>query len=95
MIYQINLGFRRLLWMGRRRTQAALRRDLAALGREVVGWLQFVCGDICRLCLAVIATQAGQDLQVLDRFHITGLLNQALDRARRGESGRLCVRQGR
>ncbi|HUZ07952.1 MAG TPA: hypothetical protein VMV89_10750 [Candidatus Paceibacterota bacterium] len=36
MIYQIDGHCRRLLWVGKRRTQAALRRGLAALGDEVV-----------------------------------------------------------
>src|ERR1019366_4775590 len=39
--------------------------------------------------LKVLAAEAGQALQVLDRFHITTHLNQAVDRVRRGESTRL------
>jgi transposase len=39
--------------------------------------------------LRVIAAQAGQALHVLDRFHITGHLNQAVDQVRRAESTRL------
>jgi transposase len=37
----------------------------------------------------VIAAQAGQALHVLDRFHITSHLNQAVDQVRRAESTRL------
>jgi len=37
----------------------------------------------------VIAAQAGQALHVLDRFHITMHLNQAVDQTRRAESARL------
>ena len=39
--------------------------------------------------LKVIAAKAGQALHVLDRFHITMHLNQAVDQVRRAESGRL------
>ena len=39
--------------------------------------------------LNVIAAKAGQALHVLDRFHITMHLNQALDQVRRAESARL------
>jgi transposase len=39
--------------------------------------------------LNVIAAQAGQALHVLDRFHITSHLNQAVDQVRRAESTRL------
>ena len=89
VIYQIDRDCRRLLWVGKRRTQAALRRGLAALGEEVVGGLRFVCSDMWKAYLKVIAAKAGQALHVLDRFHITMHLNQALDEVRRAESGRL------
>jgi transposase len=39
--------------------------------------------------LNVIAAEAGQALHVLDRFHITTHLNQAVDQVRRSESSRL------
>ncbi len=89
VIYQIDLHCRRLLWVGRRRTQATLRRGLGALGTEVVQGLRFVCSDMWRPYLGVIAAQASQALHVLDRFHITSHLNQALDEVRRAESGQL------
>lgn len=37
VIYQIDAGARRLLWVGPKRTKATLRRGLAALGPQVVG----------------------------------------------------------
>ena len=89
VIYQIDADCRRLLWVGRKRTQATLRRGLAVLGREVVGGLRFVCSDMWRPYLNVIAAEIGQALHVLDRFHITMHLNQAVDQVRRAESARL------
>jgi transposase len=89
VIYQIDAHCRRLLWVGRRRTQATLRRGLAALGQEVVGELRFVCSDMWQPYLKVIAARASQALHVVDRFHITMHLNQAVDQVRRSESGRL------
>ena len=89
VIYQIDSHCRRLLWVGRRRTQATLRRGLTALGPMVVNGLRFVCSDMWRAYLKVIAAKAPQALHVLDRFHITMHLNQAVDRVRRAESGRL------
>jgi transposase len=88
VIYQIDGHCRRLLWVGKRRTQATWRRGLKELGTPVVGGLRFVCSDMWRPYLNVIAAQAGQALQVLDRFHITMHLNQALDQVRRAEAGR-------
>ena len=89
VIYQIDAHCRRLLWVGRRRTQATLRRGLRALGPEVVQGLRFICSDMWQPYLQVMAAQAGQALHVVDRFHITMHLNQALDQVRRAESSRL------
>ena len=89
VIYQIDSDCRRLLWVGRRRTQATLRRGLAALGPTVVSGLRFVCSDMWQPYLSVMAAKAGHVMHVLDRFHITRQLNEALDRVRRAESGQL------
>lgn len=89
VIYQIDTHCRRLLWVGKKRTQATLRRGLAALGPAVVSGLRFVCSDMWQPYLRVMAAQAGHALHVLDRFHITSHLNQALDQVRRAESARL------
>ena len=89
VIYQIDGHCRRLLWVGQRRTEATLRRGLKALGPEVVKGLRFVCSDMWKPYLSVLAAEAGQALHVLDRFHITLHLNQAVDQVRRAESARL------
>ena len=89
VIYQIDAGCRRLLWVGPKRTQASLRRGLAALGPEVVCGLRFVCSDMWKPYLQVIAKQVGQALHVLDRFHVVMHQNQAVDKVRRAESARL------
>jgi len=89
VIYQIDGHCRRLLWVGRRRTQATVRRGLAALGQEVVQGLRFVCSDMAKPYVRVIAAEIGHALHILDRFHVTMNLNQALDKVRRQESGRL------
>ena len=89
VIYQIDRHCRRLLWVGRRRSQATLRRGLKALGPEVVKGLRFVCSDMWKPYLQVIAARAGHALHVLDHFHITSHLNQAVDQVRRAETTRL------
>ncbi len=53
VIYQIDAGCRRLLLVGRRRSQATLRRGLKALGPEVVKGLRFVCSDMWKPYLKV------------------------------------------
>lgn len=89
VIYQIDGHCRRLLWVGQRRTQATLRKGLNTLGAAVVSGLRFVCSDMWRAYLNVIAAKAPHALHVLDRFHITMHLNQAVDQVRRAESGHL------
>ncbi len=89
VIYQIDAGCRRLLWVGRKRTEATLRRGFAVLGPKVVGALRFIATDMWRAFENVVAAEAGQALHVLDRFHITQHLNQAVDEVRRAESARL------
>jgi transposase len=88
VIYRINASCQRLLWVGKRRSEATPRRGLKALGPEVIQGLRFVCSDMWRPYLNVIASEAGQALHVLDRFHITTHLNHAVDQVRRAESTR-------
>ena len=89
VIYQIDSHCQRLLWVGRRRTQATLQRGLAALGPAVVSGLRYACSDMWRAYLNIVAAKAPQALHVLDRFQITMHLNQAVDQVRRAETGRL------
>jgi len=89
VIYQIDSQCRRLLWVGQRRTQATLRRGLQSLGPQVVQELRFVCSDMWQAYLKVVAAEVSQVLHVLDRFHISMHLNQAVDQVRRAESTRL------
>jgi transposase len=89
LIYQLDAGCRRLLWVGPKRTQASLRRGLASLGPEVLQTIRFVCSDMWQPYLQVVARQLGQAWHILDRFHVVGLLNRALDRIRRAECARL------
>jgi transposase len=89
VIYQIDRHCRRLLWVGPRRTQATLRRGLAALGPQVVQGLKFVCSDMWQPYRQVLAEKVGHALHILDRFHISMHQNQAVDETRRAECARL------
>jgi transposase len=89
VIYQIDQGCRRLLWIGKRRCERTLRCGLNELGKEFVQGLRYVCSDMWKPYLKVLAEEASQALNVLDRFHITQHLNKAVDEVRRAESSRL------
>ncbi len=71
MIYPIDAGCQRLLWVDRRRCERTLRRGLNELRKELVEGLRSVCSDMWKPHLKVLAEEAGQALNVLDGFHIT------------------------
>jgi transposase len=89
VIYQLDAGRRRLLWVGLKRREATLRAGLKQLGPTVVAGVAFVCSDMWKPYLTVIREQLSHALHVLDRFHIIGHLNGAVDEVRRGEMARL------
>jgi transposase len=89
LVYQIDAGCRRLLWIGRERTEESLRRGLELLGESFCSGLRFVCSDLWRPYLTVLAEQAGAAIHVLDRFHIMKQLNKAIDEVRAAEARRL------
>ncbi|MEA3339844.1 MAG: ISL3 family transposase [Chloroflexota bacterium] len=89
LVYQIDAGCRRLLWVGRDRTTKTLLRFFRKFGKERSAVLCFVCSDMWQPYLKVIAKKAPQSIHVLDRFHIMAKMNKAIDEVRAGEAKRL------
>jgi len=89
LVYQIDEDCRRLLWAGKDRTTKTLLRFFRMLGKERSASLRFVCSDMWKPYLKVIAKKAGQALHVLDRFHIMARMNKAIDEVRAAEAKRL------
>jgi transposase len=89
LVYQIDADCKRLLWIGQERREASLRKFFDLLGDKLRPTLRFVCSDMWRPYLTVIAEQAPQAIHVLDRFHIMAKMNKALDEVRAGEVRRL------
>jgi transposase len=85
LVYQIDPGCTRLLWIGKDRTIKTLLRFFRFFGKDRSRALQFVCSDMWRPYLKVIAKKAGQAVHILDRFHIVAKLNKAIDEVRAGE----------
>ena len=85
LLYQVDVGCRRLLWIGLRRTERSLRQGLRTLGAEIVAGIRVVVSDMWRPYLAVVRKDMSHAVQILDRFHLTALLNKAVDLVRRGE----------
>ena len=89
LVYQIQDGMKRLLWVAEDRTEKSLRDFFATLSEDVRLAIRFVCSDMWKAYLNVIAEQLSQAVHVLDRFHIMKKMNEAIDEVRRGEARRL------
>ena len=89
VVYQIDEGTKRLLLVGKERTIETLREFFDSFGAELAAQLQFVCSDMWRPYLKVIAERASQAVHILDRFHIMAKLNKAIDEVRAAEARQL------
>jgi transposase len=86
LIYQIDAGNVRLLWVGHDRKGDTLRAGLAQLGDPVCAGIRFVCSDMWEAYFAPIRERLSGALHILDRFHIRQQLNKAVDDVRKDEA---------
>jgi len=86
LVYQIDNGRKRLLWIGKNRTEESFCGFFRMLGEGRSQALKFVCSDMWKPYLKVIAKKARHAIHILDRFHIMQKLNKAIDEVRAGES---------
>jgi transposase len=94
LVYQIDPGMTRLLWIGRERTIESFQGFFTCIGDELASKIVFVCSDMWQPYLKVIREKCSQALHILDRFHIVAKMNLALDDVRAEESRRM-KREGR
>lgn len=85
VVYQIDAGRKRLLWIGRDRKAKTLLRFFRWFGVIRSRRLRFICSDMWKPYLKVVAKKAGMAIHVLDRFHIASHLSKAIDEVRAGE----------
>ncbi len=89
LVYQIDQGLVRLLWIGKERTIESFQGFFTVIGEKVASEILFVCSDMWQPYLDVIHQKCVHALHILDRFHIVAKMNKALDEVRAGESRRL------
>jgi transposase len=89
LVYEIEEGCKRLLWVGKDRLKKSLRGFFEMLGAAGCRSLRFVCSDMWQPYLTVIAEEADQAIHVLDRYHIMAMMNRAIDEVRAAEARRL------
>lgn len=85
VVYQIDEGMRRLLWVGRERTEETLLGFFEMLGEGRSKLVEFVASDMWKPYLNVVREKLAHALHVLDRFHIVSKLNKAIDEIRAKE----------
>src|ERR1022692_93356 len=104
LVYQIDLGVTRLLWVGKERTTESFQGFFTVIGErttesfqgfftvigeEIASKIVFVCSDMWEPYLKVIREKCSEALHMLDRFHIVAKMNKALDEVRAGDSRRM------
>jgi transposase len=86
LVYQIDLGVTRLLWVGKERTIESFQGFFITIGEEITSKIVFICPDMWEPYLKVIRDNCSEALHILDRFHTVAKMNKALDEVRAGES---------
>ncbi len=86
LVYQIDSGCKRLLWIGKDRTGKTLKSFFQEFGPQRSSRLRFICTDMWKPYLRLVAEMAGQALNILDRFHIMCHMNKAIDKVRATEA---------
>ena len=89
VVYQLCGGVRRLLYVGEKRTTQSLGRFFTAQGTAWCAGIEFVCSDMWRPYLRSIREHLGHAVHILDRFHVVGKLNEAVDKVRRREQAEM------
>ena len=89
LVYQIDAGLTRLLWVGKERTIESFEGFFTLIGTELASKIEFVCSDMWEPYLHVVREKCSQALNILDRFHIVAKMNKALDEVRAAEYRRM------
>ena len=89
LVYQIDAGCRRLLWIGKKRKVKTLLGFFRWFGKERTKELDYICSDMWKPYLRVIAKKAGHATHILDRFHIMAKVSKAIDKVRAQEAKEL------
>ena len=89
VVYQIDKGAIRLLWLGKDRTEKTFSNFFDMLGESKSSLIKYVCSDMWVPYLKVVRIRAKRAISILDRFHIVARMNKALDEVRAEEHRRM------
>ena len=86
LVYQIDNGMKRLLYIGKDRCETTLTEIFEEFGSKRCSSIKVVCSDMWKPYLNVVRNQLPNALNILDRFHIVKKLNESVDKVRREEA---------
>jgi len=92
LVYQINEGRKRLLFVAENREETSLRKFFLWFGKKRSAEIRFICSDMWQPYLNVIAERAKNALNILDRYHIAAKMNKAIDEVRAKETREMKAR---
>jgi transposase len=91
VVYQIDAGRHRLLWISEHRRVKTLLRFFRWFGKQRTANLRYICSDMWKPYLKVIKKKATGAVHVLDRFHVAQHLSKAIDKVRAEETRQLAA----
>jgi transposase len=89
LVYQIDGHCKRLLWIGQNRSEATIKAFFTWFTPARAAELRYVCSDMWKPYLKIIARRASTAVHVLDRFHIMSHFSKAIDEVRAEEARKL------
>ena len=76
LVYQIDKDCRRLLWIGKERKKKTLYAFCDFMGKKRCQSIEFVCSDMWKAYITVIADRFSNAVHVLGQFHIVAHLKE-------------------
>lgn len=86
LVYQIDSDCRRLLYVARDRTEESLRGFFTTIPASAVESLKFVCTDMWKQYMNVIADKASGAVHILDRYHVMKKFGDKINQVRAEEA---------
>jgi transposase len=86
LVYQIDNHCKRLLWCSAERTSTSINSFFDWFGESRSALLKFICSDMWKPYLKAVKERAQSALNILDRFHVSQKLNNAINDVRASET---------
>jgi transposase len=93
LVYQLEQGYKRLLFVRRDRTESGLNSIFNLLTADTIKGIEYACTDMWPAYLKVLRDRASGTTNILDRFHIMKKFSEALNKVR-ADGTRQLLRDG-